>query len=334
MLEAYFAKGNTARRLDVGNDKPRLKTTSGGTLGKSPTGMTGRPKGRKESTDKDEDVQRVEMEQPERGEKYGGKEESCSTSSSLKDMLSSYHMQNARIPTFKGESRGEYWDYMNSFKKYVGTSAAPDSEELQMLIHSCSSNIRNVLNPFTRMKSSEGYGKVLSTLKDRYGDEDAHIEELLINLINGPLVKITNGEGLQDLADEPQACICSFESMYSQETLEHLLVKKGIIERLPGRLQERYEIAVLDHPPKRYGHMKIRDTWKFIQSRAKEAKRAHTRYTSLRCEGKDRSSKQAITLVTNDVGERDCPLYHGPHQLPQCSNFRKLTKMGKRDPVK
>ncbi|KAG7156379.1 hypothetical protein Hamer_G006145 [Homarus americanus] len=175
--------------------------------------MTGRPKGHEESTDNDEDVQRVEMELPERREKYGGKEESGSTSTSLKGMLSSYHMQNARIPTFKGESRGEYWDYMNSFKRYVGTFTAPDSEKLQMLIHSCSSNIRNVLNPFTRMKSSEGYRKALSILKDRYGDEDAHIEELLMNLINGPPVKITNGEGLQDLADELQACICSFESM-------------------------------------------------------------------------------------------------------------------------
>ncbi|KAG7160045.1 hypothetical protein Hamer_G017503 [Homarus americanus] len=235
-------------------------------------------------------------------------------------MLSSYHMQNARIPTFKGESRGEYWDYMNSFKRYVGTSIAPDSEKLQMLIHSCSSNIRNVLNPFTRMKSSEGYRKALSTLRDRYGDEDAYIEELLMNLINGPPVKITNSEGLQDLADELQACICSFESMDSQESLEHLLVMKDIIERLPGRLQERYEIAVFDHPPKRYGHMKIRDIWQFIQS--------------LRYEGKVRSSKQAMTLVTNDVGERDCPLYHGPHRLPQCSNFRKLTKLEKRNTIK
>ncbi|XP_042221871.1 carbonic anhydrase 1-like [Homarus americanus] len=75
--------------------------------------MTGRPKGHEGSTDKDEDVQRVEMMQPERREKYGSKEESGSTSTSLKDMLSSYHMQNARILTFKGESRGEYWDYCN-----------------------------------------------------------------------------------------------------------------------------------------------------------------------------------------------------------------------------
>ncbi|KAG7154760.1 uncharacterized protein LOC121855859 [Homarus americanus] len=223
---------------------------------------------------------------------------------------------------------------MNSFKRYVETSTAPDSEKLQMLIHSCSSNIRNILNPFTRMKSSEGYRKALSTLKDRYGEEDAHIEELLMNLINGPPVKITNGEGLQDLADELQACICSFQSMDSQETLEHLLVKKGIIDRLLGLLQERCEIAVLDHPPKRYGHMKIRDIWQFIQSRAKEAKMTHTRYTNLGYEGKDRSSKQAMTLVTNDVGERDCPLCHSPHRLPQCSNFRKLTKMEKRNTVK
>ncbi|KAG7175336.1 hypothetical protein Hamer_G001397 [Homarus americanus] len=145
--------------------------------------------------------------------------------------------------------------------------------------------------------------KALSTLKDWCGDEDAHVEELLMNLINGPPVKITYGEGLQDLADELQACICSFESMDSLETLEHLLVKKSIIEGLPGRLQERYEIAVLEHPLTRYGHLKIRDIWQFIQNRAKEAKRAHTPYTSLRYGEKDRSSKQAITLLTNDVGE-------------------------------
>ncbi|XP_042240041.1 uncharacterized protein LOC121878115 [Homarus americanus] len=41
-----------------------------------------------------------------------------------------------------------------------------------------------------------------------------------------------------------------------------------------------------------------------------------------------------MTLVTNDVGERDCPLCHGPHWLPQCSNLWKLTKMEKKEHIK
>ena len=266
----------------------------------------------------------------------------------LNKLITTMALPQTTLPTFKGNSRKEYWEFIREFSQHVDRKAVPEEYKLQMLMKACSEGVRNTLLSCEGIEPVEGYRRALALLENRYGDKDHYVREIVNAMLQGPVIKEEDEGALRKFADELESNISSLEAMGMLYQLDTLYAMDALSHRLPENTFRRYEDESYSVKKRCGSFPGIRWLKTFI---LEEVDRASNRKVNRRRQGANarrhsdhisehgtRRSTMSLATIGRANPEHQrlmCPICKGnTHGLTNCRTFRAMTVPERRDTVR
>ena len=140
----------------------------------------------------------------------------------------------------------KYFIFMRTFENNVEKDTDDYARRLQLLIQFCTGKARRVIESCILLEPEEGYLKAKRMLAERFGDIFKVSNSWIAKVSNGPIIKPTDRETLQELADDLESCEITLKATgrMMQINNQDRLVK--ILERCPGFVKSRWQSHVQD----------------------------------------------------------------------------------------
>ena len=138
----------------------------------------------------------------------------------------------------------KYFIFIRTFENNVEKDTNDYSRRLQLLIQFYTGKARRVIESCILLEPEEGYWKAKKMLAERFGDVFKVSKSWIDKVSNGPIIKFSDREALQELADDLESCEITLKatSRMTQTNNEDRLIK--ILERCPGFVKSRWQSRV------------------------------------------------------------------------------------------
>lgn len=113
-------------------------------------------------------------------------------------------LPKAELMTLNGEPL-DFWIFMCSFDKSIGSIAMDASAKLNRLFQHCKGEALKVIKCCDFMSPSEGYAKARALLKGRFGDDYNICEMWVKKVTKGPIIRHGEWHRLHELAEEKKS---------------------------------------------------------------------------------------------------------------------------------
>ena len=120
-------------------------------------------------------------------------------------LLDAIQLPSVQIPQFDGNPL-QYYSFVRLFESTVERDTVDNSSRLARLMQYSTGKARHVISGCTTMDPDVGYLRAKTLLKQRFGDEYTISEAWINKVTSGLRLKPTDGELLQNLADD--LCNC------------------------------------------------------------------------------------------------------------------------------
>lgn len=265
-----------------------------------------------------------------------------------------YYSYQLRAPTFTGKSRTEFWEFKRSFTAYVDATGMPASVKLHELLQACKDEeLRMALRSCERHGPDSGYEKAVALLERRFGSETAYAQQMVLNLVEGPVLRTGDTVALRRLTDSLMSTVCYLEGCDNVALIDSWMCLRGLASRLPTSLRIYCEKKTHEYKEQR-GHLPgIYWMQEFIQThtnradnklyKGKDDNDDKKRESSLAASQDKQHSRRAVGMTTsvnhistvkNGRGSSPCPLCLDIHHLSGCNEFRNMDVAGRRETAK
>ena len=159
--------------------------------------------------------------------------------------LKQQRLPKAELMSFDGDPLN-YFLFMKSFENNVEKSTFDSSERLQILMQYCTGKARQVIKSCGMMDADVGFHKAKRLLAERFGDKYTVTNAWIHKVSEGPMIKISDREALQDLVDDLENCEITLKvtGRLHQINNEDRIIK--ILQRLPVYIKSRWQKLVQD----------------------------------------------------------------------------------------
>ena len=235
--------------------------------------------------------------------------------------VSALTLPNPALRPYSGDP-AEYCEFIHAFKHLVVEKAGNDSTKLHYLIQYTKGDAQELMRSCLIMK--DGYNRAMSLLEERYGRPyiiaTAHVKRL----VDGPVVKAEDEEGLRKLSINLMSCVNTLQELGCLAKLEAPDNLRKIIERLPYRLRSSWRDKVDRIIQKEERDVNIKDISEFVTAKARAT--THPVFGVIATSNvTDKTRKSVNYAVEVDAVKRNCYLCSGTHWLSRCDKFRQQT---------
>ena len=141
---------------------------------------------------------------------------------------------------------------------------------MNRLFEYCTGKAAKAIQPCALMPTSQGYRRAKVLLKERFGDEFT-ITQAWVNMVTeGAPIKLSNGEGLQELADDLRGCVETLRAMNMISEIDSRVRILIIINSLPNYLQSRWRKEAVSNRDNNGRYPSIEYLVSFIEKTARE----------------------------------------------------------------
>ena len=265
---------------------------------------------------------------------------SATNSAPYLDWPSASHLSlpHIQISKFSGDI-AEYPAFVQEFKSFVEPVCLDAHRRLLYLkLYLVGEAAEVIKGCNSYYNKQEGYYKAWELLDQRYGDSMLLLKRVKEEILHGPTICISDVKRLNELTIKMNNCKCLFESQGLLSELNGSEVLKGVLYRLPIRLQERFAELSFN---KCGSHATFCDLLSIVNDAAKYAQTewAQQTFQFYKNNGKTSGSKGKppfprsnikTMLVSNGTSKtygdtfktsRLCFLCKGSHSLWNCFKF-------------
>ena len=265
-----------------------------------------------------------------------------------------YYSYQLRAPSFTGKSKTEFWEFLRSFEAYADATGMPAAIKLHELLQSCKDEeLRTALRSCERHGPRSGYEKAVTLLERRFGSETAYMEQMVLNLIEGPTLRTGDTDGLRKLADSLWSTVCYLEGCDNVALIDSWMCLRNIVLRLPTSLRTYCERKTHEYKEQHGRLPGIYWIQEFIQTHTNRANNKLYKGKDDNDDKKKGSSSSAsqdkqqtrravgmttsasrISTAKNEGRDSSCPLCLGMHTLFRCDEFRHMDVARRRETAK
>jgi len=161
----------------------------------------------------------------------------------MKKLAVAAMLPKSELTVFDGNPL-KYFIFIRTFENNVEKDTNDYSRRLQLLIQFCTGKARRVIESCILLEPEEGYWKAKKMLAERFGDVFKVSKSWIDKVSNGPIIKFSDREALQELTDDLESCEITLKATgrMTQINNEDRLIK--ILERCPGFVKSRWQSRV------------------------------------------------------------------------------------------
>lgn len=130
---------------------------------------------------------------------------------------------------------------MRRFNGYLENSSTEPAAKLEMLITACTGELKEMFINYTQLGPEEGYKEAVNMLLNRLGNTQDHMDEVICDLQNRPLIKDTDIKGLQQFINKLWDTVIALDMVGRRADLDNFGIITRLAEWLTGGLRKRYE---------------------------------------------------------------------------------------------
>ena len=245
------------------------------------------------------------------------------------------------IPDFDGDPLN-YNAFAATFQAHITSRITSDSARLTYLIQYCNSEVRSLIDHY--VGTAYGFERAWEKLYHYYGRPLIVASRCEEKLMAYPRIKNRDSVSLRDFARIMDKALVQLEGIEHFTSLNSLGTLKGIVEKLPEKLQDdwlQWSFSIIEETKK---EVTFRDLAAFTRREADMASSVFSscRWPAATSKG-DLKLKRYVISNTNIVNNEktheksstaNCKLCKEPHHISRCDKFLKLKYLRRLDLVK
>ena len=187
-----------------------------------------------------------------------------------RQLLSAIQIPKVELMCFDGDPL-KYWGFIRMFDNSMDKDTVDSCSKLSRLLQYTTGKAKRVIQCCAVMSPSDGYRRARQLLQERFGNSFLITETWINKVTNGPEIKPTDCEMLQEHADELRSCSETLQAMGSIAEISSQGTLVKIIQRLPYFMQNKWRSRVLQIRKQGARNPNIHDITDFVSEVAEAA---------------------------------------------------------------
>ena len=164
---------------------------------------------------------------------------------SISKALIQSQLPRQEIAEFDGNPK-KYQSFIQSFKTNIASKIQDNSSKLTYLLQYCRGKAHDLIDDCIMLPPKIGYETAINRLQERFGAPYRIADSFVESLLNGPVVKPNDVEGLVPFADELVKCQSILGQLQFQSNLDSTDTLKQVAHRMPNYLYAKWVDVATD----------------------------------------------------------------------------------------
>ena len=164
---------------------------------------------------------------------------------SISKALIQSQLPRQEIAEFDGNPK-KYQSFIQSFKTNIASKIQDNSSKLTYLLQYCRGKAHDLIDDCIMLPPKIGYETAINRLQERFGAPYRIADSFVESLLNGPVVKPNDVEGLVNFADELVKCQSILGQLQFQSNLDSTDTLKQVAHRMPNYLYAKWVDVAAD----------------------------------------------------------------------------------------
>ena len=187
-----------------------------------------------------------------------------------RQLLSAIQIPKVELMCFDGDPL-KYWGFIRMFDNSMDKDTVDSCSKLSRLLQYTTGKAKRVIQCCAVMSPSDGYRRARQLLQERFGNSFVITETWINKVTNGPEIRPSDREMLQEYADELRSCSETLQAMGSIAEISSQGTLVKIIQRLPYFMQNKWRSRVFQIRKQGARNPNIHDITDFVSEVAEAA---------------------------------------------------------------
>ena len=256
------------------------------------------------------------------------------------------------LTVFKGDS-AKYKPFMKAFEANIVRNVDSEAEKLLYLLKYTKGKPHDIVQTCVHLPEEQSYSQAVKLLNRRYDNQIYTVKRLVDQMLNLPVLRADDAEGLDDLSIFLRGCLNALETQsHGLSSVDPKTICK-LLEKMPYRMVERWRRLADDIEREGRRQANFRDLVEYIEKEARIAMNPSYGRHALGTEGKlarpksheakkmdAPASKKAVvgrTLagsVQPMEAAANCLVCEGTHKTESCRKLQQKTPQQRTELVK